>query len=71
MDNSHLNALEYGLHNEMIRLREAKSEGERSLRKVWVSQYEKQIADERERLGMTAPVDCDLTDEELMAEFGI
>lgn len=71
MDTSHLNALEYGLHNETIRLREAKSEGERALRKVWVNQYEKQISDERKRLGMTAPVDCELTEEELMAELGI
>ncbi len=70
MDTSHLNALEYGLHNEMIRLRDAKSDNERALRSVWVRQYKKQIADERECLGMAAPVCCDMTDEELIAALG-
>lgn len=66
-DFSHLNALELRLSHERDRLRAAKSEGEKELRRVWVAQLEKEIAGEREFLGLTEPAECDLTDDELLA----
>lgn len=71
MDLSHLNALEYSLHNESIRLREAKSKGEIELRSVWVKQLEKQIADEREMLGLADFEVVEMSDAELLAELGV
>lgn len=71
MDLSHLNALEYGLHNESMRLKEAKSQGEIELRSVWVNQLEKQVTDERIRLGMIQQESVEMSDNELLAELGI
>lgn len=39
--NTHLDYLELRLSNERSRLADAKSDGERELRKVWVSQLER------------------------------
>jgi hypothetical protein len=66
-DFSHLHALEAGLANELQRLSYATTEGERALRSVWVSQYEKQISDEKHFIG----IDClpEITDDELLAEL--
>lgn len=71
MDLSHLNALEYGLHNESMRLKEAKSQGEIDLRSVWVKQLEKQVEDERIRLGLVQSEVVEMSDAELLAELGI
>jgi hypothetical protein len=66
-DLSHLHALELGLSHERQRLASAKNDNERKLRQVWVKQYEKQIVDERERLGLPPDVPENLSDEELLA----
>ena len=71
MDLSHLNALEYGLHNESIRLKAAKSQGEIELRSVWVKQLEKQVKDERAMLGLAKSEVVEMSDAELLAELGI
>jgi hypothetical protein len=62
---THLSALELRLHNEKQYLRQAKSEGEKELRRVWIGQIEKEIAGEIEFTGN------DLSDEELLAELGV
>ena len=46
----HLNALLLGLSNERARLNEAKSENERVIRGVWVSQIEREIEREEKFL---------------------
>jgi hypothetical protein len=70
-DVSHLSALELRLHNETMRLQNAKTKGERATREVWIKQIEKEIAHEKEHLGLTGNTaddpDLDLTDEELLA----
>ena len=68
-DTSHLTALMTGLSNERSRLAAAKSENERQLRRFWVAQYEKQIADERVFLGMALDEAVEMSDEELLAEL--
>lgn len=71
MDLSHLNALEFGLHNESMRLKEAKSQSEIELRSVWVKQLEKQIEDGRAMLGLAKSETVEMSDAELLAEIGI
>lgn len=71
MDLSHLNALEYGHHNESMRLAQAKSEGEIALRTVWVAQLAKQISDERNRLGLGERQEVEMNETELLAELGL
>lgn len=66
--NEHLSSLQYLLSNERIRLSNAKTEGERELRQVWVNQLEKEVAREREFLGIDANV-CEMTDDELLKEL--
>lgn len=68
-DLSHLNALEIRLSHEREYLRKAKSQCEIDLRTVWIAQIEKEIADEMKFLGIDAPADCSLTDDELLAEL--
>lgn len=73
MDLSHLDALEYRLHNERVRLSCARTHKEIEIRKVWVSQIEREIEHERQFLGLTiTDVDRndDITDDELLAELG-
>jgi hypothetical protein len=67
-DYSHLIALQNGLARERERLANAKSEQERALRAVWVAQYESQIKSEETFLGLE-PIDCDLSDDELLSEL--
>jgi hypothetical protein len=43
---THLDALQLRLSNERMRLDDAKTEGERKLRSVWIRQIEKEIAGE-------------------------
>lgn len=64
--NAHLNALNLRLSNERSRLAEAKSEGEKELRKVWISQIEKEIAQEANFVQ-----EVELSDDELLAELGL
>lgn len=67
MSDQHLNALRIRLSNERCRLASATSVQEVALRKVWVAQVEKEIAQEEAFLGKK-PAD-DLTDDELFAEL--
>jgi len=69
MDRTHLTALETRLHNENGYLAAAKSDGERELRKVWIAQIEREIARERQFLGLGEDVATELTDDELLAEL--
>lgn len=62
----HLAALELNLSNERMRLANAKTEGERELRKGWVKQLEKEIAFERKYFASD-----EISDDELLAELGI
>lgn len=69
-DTTHLVALHERLHREKTRLSEAKTDKERALRTVWVSQIEKEIAGELEFLGMAPDNDViDLSDDELLVEL--
>ncbi len=66
---SHLNALELRLSNERNYLAQSKSDDEKKLRKVWISQIEKEIAREYEFLGKRTTETPNLTDDELLAEL--
>lgn len=66
IDYSHLDALELGLSHERERLRLARSPEEIAYREVWVSQYEREIASERELLGLPA-TDSELSLDEILA----
>ena len=67
---SHLNALELRLSNERIRLANAKTEGEKELRKVWIAQIEKEIANEHKFLSKSDEL-SEITDDELLKELGL
>ena len=64
---THLDALEAGLSHERARLAQAKGEGERQLRTVWVAQLEKEVATERAFLGLTECPEDNMSDAELLA----
>lgn len=64
MDTTHLVALETRLSHEKARF--AADGGE--IRKVWIAQIEKEIAREREFLGITSDVPA-MTDDEILAEL--
>lgn len=66
IDFSHLNALQHRLSNEQGYLAAAKTDGERELRTMWVSQIEREIAAEYAHLGITP---CTMSDDELLAEL--
>lgn len=66
---SHLNALELRLSKERNYLAMAKSEGERELRRVWISQIENEIAAEIAFLNKKAAPEVDMSDDELLAEL--
>lgn len=68
-DFSHLNALELNLSHERVRLSQATAAQDIALRKVWVVQLEREIANEYAFLGIDQIVDCDLSDDELFAEL--
>ena len=67
-DHSHLLALMTILSHERERLANAKSDQERALRSVWVSQLEREIAAEEAFLGLE-PIDRAMSDDELLAEL--
>ena len=66
---THLYYLELQLSNERSRLADAKSGGERELRKVWLSQLEREIASEIEFLGGKSQDLTEMGDDELLAEL--
>ena len=66
-DRTHLHALELALSHERERLHTSVGHQERTLRQVWVSQLEKEIAGERAFLGMSANTDIALDDDDLLA----
>lgn len=68
-DTTHLTALHEGLCREKARLAAAKTESERQLRTVWVTQLEREIAGEMKFLGIAETVDCDLSDDDLLKEL--
>lgn len=61
-DYSHLDSLQIRLTNERERLANAKTQKERDIRQVWISQIEKEIAHEFGHI-------ADMTDDELLAEL--
>jgi hypothetical protein len=65
MDTTHLIALQTRLSHERARLAVDGSE----IRKVWISQIEKEIAREEARLGMDALPE--MSDDELLKELGV
>lgn len=66
-DRSHLIALISRLGNEKAYLRAAKTDGEKQLRQVWISQIEAEIAAEEKFLNMQSQPD--ISDDELLAEL--
>ena len=66
---SHLDALELSLSHERERLRLAQHPVEISYREIWVRQYEREIASEREFLGLP-PEDAPVTLDEMIAQLG-
>ena len=69
MDTAHLNALRLRLSHERGYLAAAKNEKERELRRVWIAQIEKEIADEQRFLGITSTTTVEMSDDELMKEL--
>ena len=66
-----LSVLELSLSNEKDRLRNAKKKKEIALRTVWVSQYEKQITELKEWLGIVETDLSDFSDDDLLAALGV
>lgn len=64
---SHLNALQARLSNERGYLAAETTPAGKALRQHWIRQIEKEIADEYRFLGIAPAVECDMTDDELMA----
>ena len=69
-DTTHLNALQVSLSNERSRLAKAKTNGEVGLRSVWCKQLEKEIADERKRIGLDDMPIEEMSDDVLLAFLG-
>ena len=65
---THLDALELRLSNERVYLSAAKTENERNLRRVWITQIEKEIESEKKFLLLTEE-ELNLTDEELLNDL--
>ena len=65
---AHLSALRLRLSHERGYLAVAKSDSERALRTVWISQIEREIAGELAFLG-TIDEPVELSDDELLAEL--
>ena len=69
-DLTHLDALNLRLSHERGYLAAAKTSGEIEMRKVWIAGIEKEISHEMDFLGIGAEIECDMTDEELLAALG-
>jgi len=65
---THLDALELRLSNERVYLSAAKTERERNLRRVWITQIEKEIKSEKKFLLLTEE-ELNPTDEELLNDL--
>jgi len=65
---THLDALELRLSNERLYLSAAKTENERNLRRVWITQIEKEIECEKKFLLLTEE-ELNPTDEELLKDL--
>jgi hypothetical protein len=63
---THLDSLQLLLSNERIRLCNAKTEGERKIRKVWVAQLEKEVQGEKDFIASQ-----DIAVDELLAALGV
>lgn len=71
-DTAHLHALELGLSHERGRMAAAKTDGERELRRVWVAQYEREVARERAFLGLPPEmIPPSMDDDEMLAALGV
>lgn len=66
---SHLSALQVRLSNERVYLSNAKTEKEKVLRKVWISQIEKEIACEKKFTGVSEIEPVEMSDEELLSQL--
>lgn len=69
-DRSHLTALEIRLSHEKEYLSAAKTDFEKKMRKVWVSQIEKEIVGEMKFLGIEDD-ENNMTDDELLEALGL
>lgn len=65
MNTTHLDTLQLRLSNERMRLNAARTERERTIRRVWVAQLEREIAGEVAFLAD----DTKQTDEQLLADL--
>lgn len=67
---SHLNAIEYRLHQEEMRLAKAVDAGEIKLRTVWVEQIKRERTAEYKFLGMQEPEDLpEMSIDDIFAEL--
>ena len=67
---SHLHAIQDRLIRERARLETARTGGERALRVAWVAQAEREVAAERDFLGLAPDTPAaPLSDDELLAEL--
>lgn len=71
IDFTHLNALQHSLHNEKQRLANAVDSKEIELRKVWVSQLEKEISREYDFLGIDQVEEIEMSDDDLLAQLSL
>lgn len=69
VDYSHLHALEFGLSNERARLANARTPHEIAMRTAWVQGRERELAFEREFLGLPPDSLVELSDADLLAEL--
>jgi len=71
-DTSHLDALNLRLSHERSYLAAAKTDKERAIRKVWIAQIEREIAQEMAFLGRQTidPEIANMRDDDLLAELG-
>ena len=63
----HLNALRVRLSHERGYLATTITEGERELRRVWIAQIEREIAQEEKFLSISGDALVAMTDDELLA----
>lgn len=73
MDMSHLNALEVRASHERVYLSQAKTDGERALREVWLKQIENEIKAEKTLLGIAESSDADTANmsiDDILNELG-
>lgn len=70
MDTDHLNSLQVRLSNERSRFQKSKTKSESELREVWCKQLEKEIQDERKRLGIDEMPIENMSNDEILAYLG-